>query len=220
MSIIKIILADDHPLFAEGLAILLSGIEGIEITGTASNGEEALALLRTMPCHVAVLDMHMPVMDGIQTTRQIKKEFPEVRVLTLTMENEKTVVRKAIQAGVSGFVIKTAGKEELKEAILKVAAGESYFHESIKDIVEKQAAAPDQPLAQASLAGQLTSREIEILQLVAREFSNIQIGEKLFISPKTVETHRKNMMKKLGVKNTMGLVKFGLKNGLLDLKND
>jgi DNA-binding NarL/FixJ family response regulator len=215
MLTIKIIIADDHPLFAEGLSILLSSAEGIEIVGIANNGEEALSLLNHTPCDIAVLDMHMPVLDGIQTTKQIRKRFPHVKVLTLTMDTEANGMRNAIQAGAAGLVLKTAGKEELKKAIQCIAAGENYFKGSIS-----VTAGNEKMPANDTGTHILTNRETEILKLVAKELSNAEIGDKLFISPKTVETHRKNMMKKVGVKNTMGLVRYGIKNGLIDIKEE
>jgi len=217
---IKIIIADDHPLFAEGLSILMSSVEGIEIIGIASNGEEALALLKENSCNVAILDMHMPVLDGIQTTKQIRKSFPQVQVLMLTMDTEANGMRNAIQAGAAGLVLKTAGKEELKKAIQHIASGEKYYNNAVSHELPPQP--PSNGIQQPNTAAAqiLTSREKEVLRLVAKELSNIQIGDKLFISPKTVETHRKNMMKKLGVKNTMGLIRFGVKNGIIDIKDE
>lgn len=199
-GVIKIILADDHALFVEGIALLLGTIEHIEVIGIAHNGEEVLRLLKENSCDLALLDVHMPVMDGIETTLRIKKLYPHIQVVALTMEDEDTVIHQMKGAGAVGYVLKTADKATLSKAIygaLPLAK------------VQKLNSSSDH---------NLTEREVQILQLIAQEYNTPQIADKLSISVKTVETHRKNMLKKAQVKNVTGLVKFGIQQGIVKLR--
>lgn len=215
---VKIVLADDHPLFAEGIAMLLNSIPGIEVVGIANNGREVLQLLQKEPCDLALLDVHMPGMDGIETSHHIKKTYPHIQIVALTMEDDATIVEKMTNAGASGYVLKTADKHTLHQAILK--AIEQTPANNIKQIANKLHP-PENNHTAANLDAQfhsLTSREIEILHLIAQGYSTPQIADKLVISPKTVETHRKNMLKKVKVKNIMGLVNYGIQRGIIKLK--
>lgn len=215
---VKIVLADDHPLFAEGIAMLLNSIPGIEVVGIANNGKEVLQLLQKEPCDLALLDVHMPGMDGIETSHHIKNTYPHIQIVALTMEDDATIVEKMTNAGASGYVLKTADKHTLHQAIIK--AIQQTPANSIKQIANKLHP-PENNHTIANLDAQfhsLTSREIEILHLIAQGYSTPQIADKLVISPKTVETHRKNMLKKVKVKNIMGLVNYGIQRGIIKLK--
>jgi DNA-binding NarL/FixJ family response regulator len=215
---VKIVLADDHPLFAEGIAMLLNSIPGIEVVGIANNGREVLQLLQKEPCDLALLDVHMPGMDGIEASRQIRKLYPHIQIVALTMEDDAAIVEKMTSAGAKGYVLKTADKYTLHQAILK--AIQQPPTNSTKYTADKFHSAENNHTP-ANLDAQLhslTSREIEILHLIAQGYSTPQIADKLIISPKTVETHRKNMLKKVNVKNIMGLVNYGIQRGIIKLK--
>ncbi len=215
---IKIVLADDHQMFLDGLYSLLSQMEQVEIMATANNGKQLLDRLRRNPdCDVAVLDMHMEIMDGIETARQIRKEFSHIRVIGLTMENDPGSIREMLDAGASGYILKNTGKTELEMALERVAAGEFYLSQAAGSQLAREMLHNRQQKAESKENGPglLTEREIEVLKMIAEEMTNQEVAEKLFISPKTVETHRKNLMKKIGVNNTLGIYKFAVKHKLI-----
>jgi DNA-binding NarL/FixJ family response regulator len=220
---VKIILADDHPLFAEGIAMLLNSIPGIEVVGIASNGKEVLQLLKEKSCDLALLDIHMPGMDGIEASQKIKKLYPYIQIVALTMEDGSAVVEQMKNAGASGYVLKTADKPTLHKAILSAmqqAPPKKKARFSAKPLPGNLPTPEDNhtPTYLDAQLHSLTSREIEILHLIAQGYSTPQIADKLVISPKTVETHRKNMLKKVKVKNIMGLVNYGIQRGLIKIK--
>lgn len=215
---IKIVLADDHQMFLDGLYSLLSQIEQIEIMATANNGKQLLDKLRKISaCDIAVLDMHMDVMNGIETTRCIREEFPHIRVIGLTMENDLSSIKEMLNAGASGYILKNTGKTELEIALERVAAGEFYLSQAVGNHLAQEMLHNRQQKSEIKEDGLalLTERETEILKMIAGEMTSQEIADKLFISPKTVETHRKNMMKKIGVNNTLGIYKFALKHQLI-----
>lgn len=224
---VKIVLADDHPLFAEGIAMLLNSISGIEVIGIANNGREVLQLLKEKSCNLVLLDVHMPDMDGIETSRQIKKLYPTIQIVALTMEDESSVIEKMKQAGATGYVLKTADKNTLHQAILSSMKYATDSQHAVSAIHPDSGSLPisgdnhKQAASSNHLDAQfhsLTDREIEILHLVAQGYSTPQIADKLNISPRTVETHRKNMLKKVKVKNIMGLVNYGIQRGIIKIK--
>jgi two-component system response regulator DegU len=207
---IKLLLADDHQLVRKGFRALLEELDFVEIIGEAANGKEAINLLRSgAKPDVALLDYEMPVMNGLEATEQIKRDFFGVKVIMLTMLQSKELIQEAAEKGVSGFLFKNASLEELGEAIRRVAKGEQYFTSEVALALLKPSQNPDAPLL-----AQLTERETEILRLVAQGFSSTEIGQQLFISPRTVDTHRNNIIQKLGVNGIAGLVRFALQNGL------
>lgn len=215
---IKVVLADDHQMFLDGLYSLLSQVEIVEVKATANNGKELIEKLRKDPAiDVAVVDMHMDVMNGIQTTLQLRQEFPHIRVIGLTMENDLTSIREMLDAGASGYILKNTGKTELEMALEKVAAGEFYLSQSVGNLLAREMLHNRQQKKEIKEDGlsQLTERETEILKMIAAEMSSQEIADKLFISPKTVETHRKNLMKKIGANNTLGIYKFAVKHQLV-----
>lgn len=217
MENIKILIADDHQLIIEGIKTLLEDVEGITITDVATNGREVIEKLKYQEVDIILMDIDMPIMNGYEATQLVLKKYPHIKVIALTMYDEKALITKIVNAGASGYILKNIRKEELLKAITKVANGEKYFSNEIlftlskpelKDIIsEKQNNIP---------IVQLTQREIEVLKLITQGLSNKEIGEKLFISPRTVDTHRTNLMQKLNVHNIAGLIRYAIKNGLVD----
>lgn len=208
---IKLLLADDHQLVRKGFRALLEELDFVEIVGEAANGREVIQLLRNgAKPEVALLDYEMPLMNGLEATEQIRRDFFGVKVIMLTMLHDRELIRDAVDKGVSGFLFKNASLDELSDAIRRVARGEQYFASEVALALLKPAAHP----ADALLA-QLTEREIEILRLVATGLSSTEIGQRLFISPRTVDTHRNNIIHKLDVPGIAGLVQFALKNKLI-----
>lgn len=210
---IKLLIADDHPLMAEGIRQVFTQDEEISVVGVVSNGLEALRLIGQGTIDVALLDIDMPEMDGIQCARQVIDRYPGVQVAMLTMHQERSLVLEMVEVGVKGFLLKTVPGEELIFAVKSIYKGGSYFNADIT----KALMAKNQQVEQISEELQLLSgREIEILKLIASGMSNPQIGEQLFISPKTVDVHRTNLMRKINVNNVAGVVRFAFKHGLVD----
>jgi len=208
---IKILLADDHQLVRKGFRALLEELDYVDVVGEAANGQEAIGLLRRgVKTDIALLDYEMPVLNGLETLDQIKRDFFGVKVILLTMLNQRELIQSAVEKGVNGFLFKNASLDELSEAIRRVSKGEQYFSSEVTLTLLKTAQNPDHTLLR-----QLTEREIEVLRLVAQGFSSTEIGAQLFISPRTVDTHRNNLIQKLGVNGIAGLVQFAIKNKLV-----
>jgi DNA-binding NarL/FixJ family response regulator len=214
----RILIADDHQFILESIEILVSTMPNYEVVGTYSNGKELLNSLKTHEnIDIVMSDFNMPEMNGIELTYQIRKQYPDIKILLLTVSEEAKTIQEAFKAGVSGYVMKKAGKAEFELALKTIASGKKFYSESVvfellnrdKNIADLTNETIEEKLHN------LSEREIEIITLIAQELSTNQIAEKLFLSPATVETHRHNILKKLGIKNSIGLVKFALKNRLI-----
>lgn len=210
MNKIKIFIADDHELVLEGLTSLIQGVEGFALAGRATTGEElvsALTLSKTLP-DVCIVDIEMPGMGGIATLRHIKKKFPEVKVLILTLHEESFYINRVVKEGADGYLVKNLNRETFIQSIQKVVNGESFFVEG----KTKPASQVSEHNGQADI---LTPREKLILRLIAQGKTNKQIAEELFISNRTVDTHRNNLMRKLNISSTVQLVHYAYSNNLL-----
>lgn len=211
---IRVLIADDHVIVAESLSILIDTMDDIEVVGTVNNGWQVLTFLETNDADVVLTDLHMPLMNGIETTIRVREKHPNVGVMLLTMSEEPAVIKEALVAGVDGYIMKRAERKELERAIKTVASGQKFFSEAV---VMRLAQMPNQntPNGKDSVAEHLslTPREIEVMRLVIQDLSNAEIAEKIFISSTTVETHRRNLMKKLGVNSALGLMRWAMKNG-------
>lgn len=206
---IKLALVDDHQLFREGMASLLGTIPDFEVSGIFANGKE---LAEHFPDpDIVLLDLNMPEMDGFSTITFLKENYPNVRIILISMLNDYTTIDKTLQLGANGFLPKDADKIELDLAIHTVAQGEDYFHNSItKTLIQGH----QSPHMEQTV--RLTPREKEILCLIVKELTTVQMAEKLYVSVNTVETHRKNLLAKIGVSSSIGLVKFALSNNICD----
>ena len=209
MSDIRLMLVDDHRIVLDGLKALLDDTEGFDCVATADNGQKALDLLKVFAIDVVLMDIDMPVMNGMEATRRIKKEYPKVKIISLTQHSERGMVQQLLDCGADGYLLKNIAQDELASAIRKVHEGQNVFSSEVTmslagKAVEKSA---------SGIEVELTERELEILKLIAEGLSSKQIGEKLFISPRTVDTHRTNLMNKLDIHNIAGLIRFALKNG-------
>lgn len=205
---IKVVIADDHKIVLEGLSSLIKPNKNITVVGEVLNGVQVIDLLHKIDVDIVVLDIEMPNMDGIETTRKIRELFPNVKILILTMYNEIGFIRKIAQANANGYILKNKGKEELIDAIEAVHKGKQYFGEEVSKTLFKN-------LTVDTTAGEvkLTKREKEVLKLIANGLTTPKISDNLHIAPTTVETHRRNLIEKTGVSNTKGLVRFAIKNG-------
>ena len=210
---IRLLLADDHQIFADSLSLLLSSLDGVDVLGQVNDGKQVLAFLEDYPVDMVLSDLHMPYMNGVELILQIRRRFPTVRVLVLTMAEDRAHIREALQAGAAGYLLKSVGKDELAKALFTIAAGQPYISDRALQELYRQPEPADEGI---NLWAALTNREIDVIKLIAQEHNSNQIAEKLFISLNTVETHRKNLFKKLNVKNSLGLIKFALKHGLTD----
>lgn len=217
MHSIKILIADDHHLVAESLSMLLGTNEKFEIMGIVNNGWQALSFIENNQVDVVLADINMPLLTGLEVAIKLKEKSSSTSIIMLTMSEEARHIKEAIQAGVHGYVMKSAEKPELIKAIKTVVSGEKYFSEKIiKKLAEIQDIQSPNGKVRVEDILPLTKREIEILKLIVEDLSNIEIGERLHISSTTVETHRRNLMKKVGVSTAIGLMRWGLKHGLVE----
>lgn len=213
-NIVKIALVDDHTLFRTGLAGLLSQHDGFEVVADVGSGEEFLALLPTLDVDVVFMDISMPGLDGAETTRRALAERPDLRIVTLSMYGDEHYYTRMMESGASGFLLKDSDIEEVFNAVEATMAGDSYFSSALLGTLTRNMSmlAVDEPDEDA-----LSNREVEILVEVCRGLSNQEIADKLFISKRTVDKHRANIMEKTGCKNTANLVVYAIKNHLVDL---
>lgn len=215
---IHVLIVDDHKILRDGIAAILSGNDSIKIVGQCSDGEAVEAFLKNNQVDVILMDIKMERMGGIDTTIYLQRAFPDVKIIALSMHNEEAYISKMLKAGANGYILKNTDESELIFAIKTVFNGDNYFSEEVtKVMMTKYLKKTKKP---KSLSGadieDLTKREKEIIRLIASQFTNNEIGDKLFISPRTVDTHRRNLLQKLGVKNTAGLVRFAIENELAD----
>ena len=208
----RIILVDDHHLFGQSLYSLLIQMPDVQDITVFKRGQEVLDFLKNNEADVVLSDLQMPEMNGIELTTKIHERFPEVRVLILTIDDEPYKIRQAIAAGASGYLLKDTDRTELEEAIRKLYQKLPYYSEKVLKIITTN---NDNKLINSELS-QISSREIEVLKLIAMEFSTNEIADKLFVSVNTIESHRKSLMKKLDVKNVVGLIKFAMRHKLVD----
>jgi DNA-binding NarL/FixJ family response regulator len=213
MNKIKILIADDHTMFLQGIISLLEQEPNIKIVGKAVNGLEALQVIEQIPVDLLILDISMPEMDGIELSKILKKKFSAIKILVVSTHSNVSLISRLIRIGVNGYLLKNAEKAELLKAINTIAGGDNYFSEETE---EKHLSNNLRIEKQVSTLTELSSREKEILVLIAHEYNTAEIAEKTFISLNTVNTHRKNLLSKLNAKNTAGLVKYAVENGLVD----
>jgi DNA-binding NarL/FixJ family response regulator len=216
MKQIKVLIADDHPFVIDGLKVNLKDVEGITVIADTKNGAEALRIAEYLQFDIALLDINMPVLDGIETTRQMLAKYPKVKVIALSMYKEKAAVNNMMEAGASGYVLKNADKDELIEAIRKVAAGLNYFSSDLTLTLLEKDSTTLVKSKDKNTSDNLTDREVEIVKLIAQGMSGPEIAEKLFISNRTVDAHRRNIIDKLKLKNVAGIIRYALQNGYVD----
>jgi len=213
-----IILIDDHELILDGLAQLVEGIGGFQILAKAGNGKAGLDLVEKLAPDIVLMDVDMPVMNGLEATQQIKKLYPKVRIIILTMHGDPALIKRMMEIGADGFLLKNSNRDEFREALTRVAQGKTYFSsDAAQAVISGKSVTPGNFVVgnDTILLSTLSDRETEILKNIALGKSNKEIGDQLFISHRTVDTHRTNIMKKMGVHNVAGLVRIALRNGLV-----
>ncbi|MEX0823462.1 MAG: response regulator transcription factor [Balneolaceae bacterium] len=219
MANIKVVLADDHKIVRDGIKLMLEPQPGIDVVAEAENGADVLSKLDDLQVDLVIMDINMPEMDGVMATRNIKDKYPDIKVLALTMSNDDLHIRQMIQAGASGYIMKSAGRNELKDAIEAIMSGKHYFSDEatqsiMMDLVKGKgkSSMPD-PI-------HITDRELEILELIVKEFTNQEIADKLYISSRTVDAHRRNLLQKTGARNTAGLVKYAFQHNIISPREE
>ncbi len=212
---VRLLIADDHRILLDGIVSLLQPEEDLIVAGTAANGYEVLDLVNKAMFDVCLLDINMPGLDGIETAKLLKERKPGLKIIVLTTYNDKEIITEMLQAGVSGYLLKNSSKLELTEAIRKVAGGAFYFSDEVHASIMENYMLQLKEKNNTADVIILTIREKEILQLLAREYTNEKIAEALSISYRTVETHRKNIMQKTKSHNLAGLLKFAYGKNLI-----
>ncbi len=210
---IKIVVTDDHQLVIDGIKLMLAEADDIVCIGEANGGEQVLELLAKTSADVLLLDINMPGMDGLECCRRVKHDFPQVKILMLSMLREGSLVKTLLKEGASGYLLKNAGKDEVIEAIRKVHAGERVFSSDLMDIFLESSSTRNK--LQTSPFPKISRRERQVLQLIVEERTTAEIAKELYISFGTVETHRRNLLMKLNVRNTAGLVRIALEYNLI-----
>lgn len=213
-----IFIVDDHQLVREGLVSIVNEYkEQFKLVGTAGNGVEALNVIRDMTSKpdVVLMDINMPHMNGMECTKKLKAIFPNIKVIALTMYNQSLHIKQMLKEGVHGYVLKDCDKNELKEAIIEVAGGETYFSRGVTNEVMMQFSQLKKEMKKGDFSA-LSPREKQVLGLILKDQSNKEIASELHISVRTVETHKQNLISKTGANSVAGLVVFAIKNNLVE----
>lgn len=208
---IRLLITDDHEMIRNGLSSLLRSESDIHVVETANNGEEAIDICSKRSIDVVLMDVMMPVMNGVDSTRKITELFPETKVIAVTINDEPRFIKEVLAAGASGYILKHSTKQEIVQAIKEVASGNHHFS---ADVLGKISAEFTQ--LNKNSGPMLTKKEEQVLKLIAQEFSNQEIADELNCGVRTVDTHKRNLIKKLEVKNVVGLVKYALKMGVIE----
>lgn len=213
---IKVLIADDHQLFREGLVNLISSAPDIEVIAEAEDGREATQKAKELTPDVVLIDIGMPHMNGIEATRLLKKDSPDIKIIAVSMHSDRQFVKGILEAGADGYLLKNCTYRQLIDAVQSVYSGKKYLSDDITEMIIKGYLDPSD--TEAESYADLSEREMEILKLYAEGKSTREISEKLFISVKTVGTHKQHILEKLGLKTNADLVKYAIKEGLIHLQ--
>jgi DNA-binding NarL/FixJ family response regulator len=219
MKKIKILFADDHAIVRDGLRLLFKSDSQFSIVGEAANGSEVLDLLTRCKPDVAVLDISMPKLNGIEATKIIKEKYPDIKVLILTIHENEEYIQQMILAGADGYVVKNAEKKEIFDGVRAVVNNETFFSPSVSKVLLEGLIkrTREKENSESDIYNKLTRREIEVLRLIAEGLTSKEISQKLFLSISTVNSHRMNMMKKLDIHDTTSLVKYAIQKNLINI---
>lgn len=208
----KVLIADDHQLFSEGLAALVSQIPGLQIAGLASDGQQALDLLTLQPVDLLITDIRMPKLDGIELVKRVKEKFPEIKILVISMHHDASIVEEVFEVNAEGYILKDATREEFVKAITRLLDDGTYYSNTVLEEMLRKSLKNQKKTEKAV---NLTPRELEILRLIMEEYSSEEIAEKLFISKRTVDTHRKNILQKTNASTLVGLIKYAYEHKII-----
>ena len=216
MNTIKVGIADDHKIFRKGVILSLRQYTNISFIFEAENGEELLNMLQQEQPDVVLMDLRMPTKDGIETTKEVSRRFPEVKVLILTMFEDERFVSHLMENGANGYLLKNADPSEIKRAIMEVMARGYYLNNFVNRVLLKKTSNRTKTIPSLNSEIVLTDKEKEVIQLLCREYTAAEIAQKMEISPRTVESIKDRLMERFGLKNTAGLVFYAVKNNLID----
>lgn len=211
---LSILVADDHTLFRKGTMMLLETFQEIGHVDDAKNGKEALRKLSEREFDLLLLDLEMPVMDGWETSRKVIAKFPKTKIVMISMHDSLQIISDLIEIGVHSYLLKNADPEEVHRAIISVINNDFYYNQLVSKALHKKIKRDGLEKSTIQNKADVSPREVEILQLICQELTMKEIGEKLYLSEQTIQTHRKNLMKKTQAKNAVGLVKFAFQNGI------
>jgi len=211
----RILIVDDHQLIIDGLRGFIELNQNYQVIGEANTGTEAIRLTSVLNPDLILMDIEMPEMSGIQASQEIKKSHPQIKIIIVSMHNEKQLIKKLIDQGADGYLLKNSSQIEVMDAIEKVLNNQIYLSQDVTLSLLDKSQNKSSHNSDVTTIAQLTEREIEILKLVAQGMTNKEVGDSLNISHRTVDTHRTNLMKKLDVTNVAGLIRFAFKNGLI-----
>ncbi len=213
----RILLVDDHKLIRDAIKTYIEDEEEFNVVAEAGNGQEALVLLKSVEVDVVMLDIQMPVMDGFICAKEIKSNYPDIKILALSMSNDNQSITEMGAAGVLGYILKNSGEEEIKKALRKVYNGELYHSAEVQETVMQHKFKSGSIRSNKLVVDlPLTTREKEVLRLIIKEYTNQEVADELFISPRTVDAHKRNLLEKTGSKNIAGLVLYAIEKNLFD----
>jgi DNA-binding NarL/FixJ family response regulator len=216
MSIIKIAIADDYKIYRDGLKVGLSADENLEVIMEADNGEELLKGLETNTPDVIIMDLKMPIMDGMEATKAVRKQYPAIKVLVVTMYDDDKFIIHMMENGANGYLLKNADPDEIRKSIYAVHENGYYFNDLVNKALLKKLVLKNNLKPSFNQNIELTEREQEVLKLICEEKTAAEIGKEIFLSPRSVEGIRQRLIEKVGVRNTAGLVMFAVKNNVVD----
>lgn len=211
---ITLALADDQVMFRRGMAMLLRDLPDVQVVFECSNGEELLTGLKNNPIDIVLLDLEMPVLNGIDTMKRIREDFPQVKVIVLSMHSEEKFIVHLMELGANGYVLKTAEPDEIENAVRSVSTSGYHFSEMVSRVMLHGLVKKEKIKPTFSDLDPLTERELEVLRLICQELTTTEIAGKLFLSPRTVEGYRNNILQKIGARNTAGIVVYAMSRGL------
>jgi DNA-binding NarL/FixJ family response regulator len=216
-KIIRILIADDHTMFVDGIHSILQNVKDIRVVGRCFEGPAVIDFVKEQDVDIILLDVNLPGMSGIEVTKELQKSKPKIKILAISMFNEESYVTEILNHGASGYILKNTGREELLKAIRTVQGGKSYFSKDVTQTIMKGLMNQRKSGSKSEkFYPKISRREREVLKLIAQEFTTQEIANQLFISLKTVESHRSSLLSKMNARNSAGMVRIAMENNLLD----
>lgn len=216
MSTIRLAIADDHLLFREGIKLIFDAQQDIDLVVNAGNGKELVEAMAQQTVDVVLLDLEMPVVNGAEALNMIKEQFPETKVLLLTMHNNHKYIISFLQQGANGYLLKDATPDELVFAVKKVHETGKYLSDHVSEVLLNRLSSMKSDAVELGVGHNLNEREVEVLRYICQEFTTAEIADKMFLSNRTIESYRKRLLEKTDARNTAGLVRFAIENNLLN----